>query len=882
MSEQYKSREQRRKQLAAQKGKNKESNKGLIKKIALWIVAIGILGMIAGGSVFAYWASQAPELDPALLKDPVSSEVYAMDGTLIREIGTEQRDVIAFKDIPDVVKEAFLATEDARFYKHKGIDVIRIGGAVIANITDGFGAEGASTITQQVIKNSFLSPEKTIERKVQEMWLAFQLEQQYEKDEIFEMYLNKIFMGENIYGVATASNYYFGKPLDQLSADTPKEVALAQAAMLAGLPQSPNRYDPFENPEEAKQRRNTVLYLMNKHGYITKEEMEKAQAVEIAAMVKKTDPKLEEEKDPYEDFVDYVIDEVQKKYPDYDIFSDGLKIYTTLDPNAQKFVYDALETNQVVEYPDEEFQAGITLLDTQTGAIRAIGGGRNQEVQRGFNYATDLERQPGSTIKPILDYGPAIEYLKWSTYHQIVDEPYTYSKGTPVGNWDDDYYGQMSIRRALAMSRNIPAVKALQEVGLENAQKFAVQLGLPLQDEIYESYAIGGLEKGVSPLQMAGAYAAFGNEGVYTEPYAITKIVSRDGTEIETKPKSDLVMQDYTAFMISDMLKSVFDPAYDGTATVAQIPGLPMAGKTGTTNYTEEDRQKHGIDGRAVPDSWMVGYTTKYTTAIWTGYSNYFQPVQPGNDQKIARHLYKAIMQKVHEGVDTPDFTVPKSVVESPVEVGSTPAKLPSEYTPENKIVYEWFVKGTEPKEVSEAYDIPDAVANLAAVYDEETNEILLTWDYDTKNKNQKVQFDIEVSLNQGPMQPLTSTTEKNLRLQDAMPGAVYTFRVTAADGETKSEPAEVTVEIPEAEQDNPLDDLFPGDGNGSNGGQPGQGNGNGNGNGGNDGDGDGDGDGEGDGNSPPPDDGEGDGEGDIIPFPPPPDEDSVEQPEQP
>ncbi|GAA0347936.1 PBP1A family penicillin-binding protein [Bacillus carboniphilus] len=863
MSEQYKSREQRRKQLATKKNKSKESKKGLAKKISLWVIALGIIGMILGGSVFAYWASQAPDLDPALLKDPVSSKIYDMNGNLVKELGTEKRDYIPFKDIPDIVKEAFLATEDARFYKHSGIDVIRIGGAVVANITDGFGAEGGSTITQQVIKNSFLSPKKTVERKVQEMWLAFQLEQEYEKDEIFEMYLNKIFMGEDIHGVATASQYYFGKPLKDLASEgTPKEVALAQAAMLAGLPQSPNGYDPFDNPERAKNRRDTVLYLMNKHGYISTEDMEKAQAVEMASMVSETNPKLAEEKDPYEDFVDYVIDEVQKKYPDYNIFTDGLKIYTTLDPNAQEVVYNTLETNQVVEFPDDEFQAGVTLLETKTGAIRAIGGGRNQDVQRGYNFATDTERQPGSTIKPILDYAPAIEYLKWSTYHQIVDEPYTYSKGQPVNNWDEDYYGQMSIRKALAMSRNIPAVKALQEVGLENAQDFAVSLGLPLQDEIYESYAIGGLRKGVSPLQMAGAYAAFGNEGIYTEPFAITKIELRDGSVIETKPKSKLVMQDYTAFMISDALKSVFQSSYNGTATMAHIPGLPQAGKTGTTNYTKEDREKHGIGNGDVPDSWMVGYTTQYTTAIWTGYSNYFQPVKAGYDQKIARHLYKAIMENVHANIDTPDFKVPGSVVKSPVEKGSNPPKLPSEYTPEDQIVYEWFVKGTQPTEVSEQFDLPDPVEKLEAVFDEESGEIVLTWEYG-KGKEDEAEnattFDVEISLDDGPMQLVTTTPDLGLRLRDALPGAFYRFRVTAISGELRSEPVEVTVEIPEMESGNPWDDFF---GDGDDDGDQDRGRGNGRGNG-------GEGDGEGEGEAPPPTDDDDGGETN----PPPPED---------
>ena len=259
---------------------------------------------------------------------------------------------------------------------------------------------------------------------------------------------------------------------------------------------------------------------------------------------------------------------------EYNAFTDGLKIYTTLDPNAQTHVETVLNGQSNVKFPDEEMQAGITLLDTKTGAIRAIGGGRNQGVKRGFNYAIDTRRQPGSTIKPILDYGPAIEYLGWSTYEQLVDEPYTYSDGTPINNWDRQFMGQMSMRKALYLSRNIPALKALQKVGTEKADKFATGLGFDFKN-VYESYAIGGLggkDSGVSPLQMAGAYATFGNEGIYNKPFTVTKIVLRDGeTEIQGQMESHVAMKDSTAYMITDMLKDVLT---NGSGGSARVPGL--------------------------------------------------------------------------------------------------------------------------------------------------------------------------------------------------------------------------------------------------------------------------------------------------------------------
>lgn len=302
-----------------------------------------------------------------------------MEGEFITDVGSENRDYVAYEDIPKLVEDAFLATEDVRFYKHNGMDLIRLGGAVIANVTRGFGSEGASTITQQVVKNSFLNNEKTLSRKAQEAWLAFQLERKYTKQEIFEMYVNKIYMSEG-HGVLTASKIFFGKELDELE--------LHEAALLAGMPQSPNNYNPFKHPDQAEKRRNIVLSLMNQHGFITKAEMEAAQKVPVESTLV-AEEKRETNESKYDSFIDVVLDEVEKKYPDLNPYSDGLKIYTTLDPNAQKHVENILNTDAAVAYPDDEFQAGITLLDTKTGEIRAIGGGRNQEVKRGFNYAVD-------------------------------------------------------------------------------------------------------------------------------------------------------------------------------------------------------------------------------------------------------------------------------------------------------------------------------------------------------------------------------------------------------------------------------------------------------------------------------------------------------------
>ncbi|UAC47041.1 PBP1A family penicillin-binding protein [Bacillus aquiflavi] len=783
MTEKYQSREERRRLAANKKAKSKgkQKPKKLFKKIFMAFVILGIIGLLTGAATFAFLVKDAPKIDEALLKDPISSKIYDKDGNLIREVGTERREYVDYEDIPEVMKNAVLATEDVRFFKHSGVDIIRIGGAVVANITGGFGSEGASTITQQLVKNSFLNPEKTIKRKAQEAWLAFQLERKYTKKKIFEMYVNKNNMSQGVHGIATASKVYFDKEL--------KELEVQEAALLAGLFQSPNRYNPFKHPERAEKRRNVVLTLMNQHGFISKEEMEKAKSIPVTASLI---PEEERKTDlqPFDFFIDRVIDEVEE-LGDYNIFADGLKVYTTLDSKAQTHVEKILDTDEIIQYPDEKFQAGITLLDTKTGEIRALGGGRNQEVQRGFNFATDTKRQPGSTIKPILDYGPAIEHLKWSTYHQLNDKQYAYSDGTPINNWDNKFMGQMSIREALGRSRNIPALQALQAAGLDKAKEFAVNLGIPLE-EIHESYSVGGLKEGVSPLQMAGAYSAFGNNGVYNEPYAVKKIELRDGTVIDTTPESQVVMKDYTAFMITDMLKEVLNAPY-GTGRAANIPNLHVAGKTGTTNYTDKERGQFDIPKGAVPDAWFAGYTTNYSLAVWTGYENRSEYIPSGNSQKIAQHIFKNLMEEVSKDVETPDFEVPKSVVKIGVEKGSNPPKLPSKGTPKDAVTYEYFVKGHEPKAVSQKFEKIDAPKGLNAKYDEAANEIALSWDY----KDSEVEFEVTMSVNGGQGQQLAVTSDKGVKVANPQPGASYTFKVTAIANGRRSSPATAAITIP-------------------------------------------------------------------------------------
>lgn len=787
MAEKYQTREERRKKLANQQKGKKKKGKVSIKRVFLFLVALGIIGLLAGAATFAFMVKDAPKLDEKLLKDPISSELYDVNGEVFTEIGSVKRDYVNYEDIPKQVEEAILATEDVRFYKHNGIDLIRLGGAVVANFTRGFGSEGASTLTQQVVKNSFLSPEKTLSRKAQEAWLAFQLERKYTKQQIFEMYVNKVTMDTGGHGIATAAKVFYGKELDELN--------LAETALLAGLPQSPYNYNPFRNPDKAEKRRNIVLSLMHQHGFISKDEMEEAKAVDVSSTLVPEEERQKNGDIPYDAFVGHVIKEIEKKYPDLDPFSDGLKIYTTIEPDAQQYVEDILNGNEIIAYPDDKFKAGITLLDTTTGQIRALGGGRNQTVDFGFNYATDAKRQPGSTIKPIIDYGPAIEYLKWGTYYTLEDKPYTYSTGDKINNWDNKHKGIMTIREALADSRNIPALQTLQAVGLDKAKEFAISLGIPLK-EIHESYSIGGFggaDKGVSSLEMAGAYSAFGNNGFYTDPYSVIKIVLRDGTELDMKPESKVVMQDYTAFMVTDMLKDVVT---SGTGTRANVSGLPLAGKTGTTNYSADDKERYDIPKGAVPDAWFVGYTTNYTAAVWTGYDDKNKNFLVGDDQKIAQKLFKNIMEHVSKDKETADFKVPNTVEKVNIEKGTMPAKLASEFTPKDLVRTEYAVKGHAPTEVSEKYKKLEAPVGLKANYDALSNEIVLTWDYTAENA-EGIQFEVYAARDNAAEELLTVVPEKTIRMK-AEKGGNYTFKVIAVREELKSDPATTTIQVPD------------------------------------------------------------------------------------
>ncbi|PHE51615.1 PBP1A family penicillin-binding protein, partial [Bacillus pseudomycoides] len=765
MSENYRSRTERKHAQHQKQETNKPEKpkkKGsFFKKFLIGCLLLGIVGLIAGVSAFFVMVQDAPKLNKAKLVNPLSTKFYDKDKNFFYEYGAEKRTNITYDQVPKVVESAFLATEDARFYQHNGIDVKRTGKAILENVTGGFGSQGGSTITQQVIKNYFLTMEKTSKRKVQEWYLAYKLEQQYSKHEILEMYLNKINLGNRSYGVATAAKTYYGKDL--------KDLKLHEAAMLAGLPQGPNIYDPTkkENIDRATKRRNVVLTLMNRHGFISKQEMDEATKIPVTEGLL---PSKEITEMPHQAFLDAVVKEIEKEMPDVNIGSDGLQIYTTIDTKAQEYAEQLLD-GDIINYPNDRFQGSFVFMDTKNGEVRAIGAGRKESktVFKGHNMVVDMQRQVGSTMKPIFDYGPAIEYMQWSTYHQLNDSEYTYSNGKKIRNATNSYKGDVSLREALKKSLNIPALKTAQAVGLDKSKGFAEGLGMTFPNgNAVEANAIGSND--ASPLQVAGAYAAFGNEGNYNKPHFVTKVVFPDGKEKSFKPKEIRAMKDYTAYMITDVLRDVVKPGSGGTGPTAYVSGIDVAGKTGTQNYDADVLKKYNIPESANRDSWFAGYSPQYTMSVWTGYEkdseeNYIADKSPS--VRIAQQIFKEMMSKF--ATDTSRFEQPSSV---------------------ERLNEELYVKGAKKDAVKQIK--VDPPTGVTPSYDAASNTITLSW----SGPSDAEAYSASYKANDGSSGGL-SVSGTSASLGGVKPGVTYSFSVVAKKGTGSSNAAGVSFTVP-------------------------------------------------------------------------------------
>lgn len=676
-------------------GKHKKQKIFSLQNIVIFLLVIIFIITGAGAGLFFAYIKDAPAFDPEKLKPIETSFVYDDNGQVIAELHGEQNRIpVEISEVPEHLKNAFIAIEDQYFYQHRGINIRSIIGAIWTDLQHGKYRRGASTITQQLVKLAFLSPEKTLKRKAQEAWLAIQLERHYTKDQILEFYLNQVYFGHSAYGVESAAQVYFGKNVSDLT--------LAESAILAGIPKSPKYYSPYLNYDNSKKRQKIILDTMASLGFISQEEADNAKNEEINLVGLKT--AVADYKAPY--FTDHAIQELvellQKKFGFTEneaynkIYNDGLKIYTTVNMDIQRATEQALANPNNYPYTTKnkngqlQPQAAAIITDPHTGHIKALVGGRDHKQKLGFNRATQALRQPGSAFKPIVVYTAAID-MGYTPATVVDDAPITYSitsgqTWTPR-NYSRNYKGLTTIRKAIADSVNVVAVKVFEDIGIDRGIEYAQKLGIKnlvtdgSRNDRHLSTALGGITKGVTPLELLSAYGTLANDGIHIEPTSIKKVIDKNGRVlIDNKPQKNAVISSQVAYIMTDMLKSVIT---EGTARRLSGFPFPVAGKTGTTSD--------------VKDVWFVGYTPKFAGVVWMGHDD---PKRMRNVGGRPIEIWKQIMTVAHKNQPKTDFVKPKGIV-GPISVCIDSGKLPTRLCTidprGNRIKSEYFIEGTEP-----------------------------------------------------------------------------------------------------------------------------------------------------------------------------------------
>ena len=611
--------------------------------------------------------------------------------------GVQDRTWVSISELQPSTVYAFISAEDARFFEHEGVDVIRIAGAIVADIKAGSYVQGASTISQQLIKLSHLTSEKTISRKAEEAALAYEMERQYSKEDILEMYLNYVYFGGGYYGIEAAAEGYFGVHASDLTLD--------QSAMLAGILKSPSGYAPHINYAASINRRNNILRLMRDYGYITDDEKKQASARRPTIL-----------HDKREEYSGYYTDAVTKSAAALmgitvdELIRGGYSIYSAMDSDIQHYCEEMFKNGEL--FPAEDSEAAIVVLEPSTGMVVAMVGGRSYTGGISFNRATDIRRQPGSVIKPVIAYAPAFEYLNYTAADMILDEETTFADYTP-SNYGNKYYGWGTVREAVTKSLNVPAVKTLSEVGVERAKDFAKRCGIEFDDKDDSlALALGGFTYGVSPLQIAGAYSCFASGGIYNTPTLIKKITDRNGlTVYEYRQDSRRVMSEANAYILTSMLKSVVT---EGTGHRLNTLDIPIAGKTGTVGLANGNR-----------DAWMAGYTPEYTAVVWQGYDSDRLGLLPSS---ATGGTYPALMlyelfNHIYPDGRSGDFEKPESVKQYSIDAKTLKKQhkvvLANAMTPQSSRVTEYFTEETAPEDVSGYWAVPGSAQNLLAVREE-------------------------------------------------------------------------------------------------------------------------------------------------------------------
>ena len=627
-----------------------------------------------------------------------TSIIYDGQSDMVTRLhGVQDRTWVSISELQPSTVYAFISAEDARFFEHEGVDIIRIAGAIVADIKAGSYVQGASTISQQLIKLSHLTSEKTISRKAEEAALAYEMERQYSKEDILEMYLNYVYFGGGYYGIEAAAKGYFGVHASDLTLD--------QSAMLAGILKSPSGYAPHINYAASINRRNNILRLMRDYGYITDDEKKQASAGRPTIL-----------HDKREEYSGYYTDAVTKSAAALmgitvdELIRGGYSIYSAMDSDIQHYCEEMFKNGEL--FPAEDSEAAIVVLEPSTGMVVAMVGGRSYTGGISFNRATDIRRQPGSVIKPVIAYAPAFEYLNYTAAEMILDEETTFADYTP-SNYGNKYYGWVTVREAVTKSLNVPAVKTLSAVGVYRAKDFAKRCGIEFDDKDDSlALALGGFTYGVSPLQIAGAYSCFASGGIYNTPTLIKKITDRNGlTVYEYRQDSRRVMSEANAYILTSMLKSVVT---EGTGHRLNTLDIPIAGKTGTVGLANGNR-----------DAWMAGYTPEYTAVVWQGYDSDRLGLLPSS---ATGGTYPALMlyelfNHIYPDGRSGDFERPESVKQYSIDAKTLKKQhkvvLANAMTPQSSRVTEYFTEETAPEDVSGYWAVPGSAQNLLAVREE-------------------------------------------------------------------------------------------------------------------------------------------------------------------
>lgn len=658
--------------------KKKKSRKGFsFKKLVSWLLVAAAVAIICGliGYIFVIFNGQKQlEENKDKMEMAQASTLYDVNNQVVTKMPGVNRELVDYNELPKMLVNAFVATEDRRFWEHSGVDLWSVGRAIVKDVVARSAVEGGSTITQQLAKNMFLTADKTFFRKGTEMSMALAMENQYTKEEIMGMYLNRIFFGNNSWGVKSAAKRYFG-------VTDMKDLKLWQMATLAGMPKAPSVYNPISNPEKSKDRRAVVLQLMMEQGYITEAEKNEAAAVDYTPV----DKQAKSETKPYQSYIDYLAKEAEEVagITEDKLLRGGYKIYTTMNAEAQRNM-DASFDNPNLFQKDmngEQVQSSMVIVNNKDGGLVAMIGGRDY-VTKGWNRAT-AARQPGSSIKPLVVYAPAIESGKYNPFSVLEDKEQCYSNYCPR-NYDGVYRGQVDLSLAVKKSINQPAVWLLNQIGLKKGMQFASNLGITFDAKDNNlAIALGGMTQGVSPMQMAQAYSAFPNNGVLNKAHAITKIEDANGKEVFTfkQDKGKQVMTPKTAYYMTKIMQGVVEPG--GTGTKAAM-NRPVAGKTGSTQLDIKGLEKY------YRDIWFAGYTPEWTGAIWMGFDKTDSKHYVNLDSGGAASLFKDVMQKSLAKVPVKPFTKPDGVADI-----------------------------TEP---------PKGIKDLSAVYVPESRRVKLTW----------------------------------------------------------------------------------------------------------------------------------------------------------